>query len=101
MRLEGGSHRGTAQTKRQRITKVSVRFHQTLGGKIGPDEHRMESINFRSASMPMGRSVGTFSGDKSVVFPKGWTRENILTVAQDQPLPMTILLIVPTTIINE
>ncbi|MBC17712.1 MAG: hypothetical protein CL942_11750 [Desulfovibrio sp.] len=101
MRLEGGSHRGTAQTKRQRITKVAVRFHQTLGGKIGPDEHRMESINFRSASMPMGRSVGTFSGDKSVVFPKGWTRENILTVAQDQPLPMTILLIVPTTIINE
>jgi len=101
MRLEGGSKRGTSQTKRQRITKVAVRFHDTLGGKIGPDEDHLEPIYFRSPSTPMGRSFGPFSGDKYVLFPKGWTREGLLTVTQDQPLPMTLLLIVPTSIINE
>lgn len=101
MRLESGSKRGTSQTKRQRITKVAVRFHKTLGGRIGPDEHSLEPIYFRSPSTPMGSSVGTFSGDKSVVFPKGWTRDGLLTVTQEQPLPMTILLMVPTTIVNE
>ncbi len=101
MRLEGGSERGTSQTKRQRITKVAVRFHNTLGGKIGPDSNHMESIHFRSPATPMGQSVGAFSGDKSVIFPKGWNRNGLLTVKQDQPLPMTILLIVPTSINNE
>lgn len=101
MRLEGNSHRGTQQTKRQRITKVAVRFHETLGGKIGPDTDHLEPIYFRSPSTPMGQSPGPFSGDKSVVFPKGWSRENLLTVIQDQPLPMTVLMLVPTSIINE
>lgn len=101
MRLESGSQRGTAQTKRQRVTKVAIRFHNTLGGKIGPDVSRLEPINFRTPATPMGQSTGAFCGDKSVIFPKGWTKESILTVMQDQPLPMTILLMVPTSIVNE
>ncbi|QGY39721.1 hypothetical protein GM415_06180 [Pseudodesulfovibrio cashew] len=101
MRIEAGSVRGTGQTKRQRITRVAVRFHNTLGGRIGPDLSALEPILFRYPAAPMGQSVGVFSGDKSVVFPKGWTREAVLTVVQDQPLPMTVLLIVPTAITNE
>lgn len=101
MRIEAGSSRGIAQTKRQRITKVSVRFHNTLGGKIGPDPNRMEPVYFRSPNTPMGQAPDVFSGDKSVVFPKGWNRDGIMTVKQDQPLPMTILLLVPSNIINE
>ena len=101
MRLEGGSKRGTSQTKRQRITKVAVRFHDTLGGKIGPDPNHLEKLYFRTPSTPMNQASGAFSGDKSVVFPQGWTREGILTVMQDQPLPMTVLLIIPSSINNE
>ncbi|QJB56175.1 hypothetical protein [Pseudodesulfovibrio sp. zrk46] len=101
MRLESGSQRGTSQTKRQRITRVGVRFYNTLGGRIGPDEAHLEAVHFRSPSNPMGKAVDVFSGDKTVLFPKGWTRESVLTVVQDQPLPMSILLIVPTAVINE
>ena len=100
-RVEAGSGRGTSQTKKQRITKVAVRFHNTLGGKIGPDSNALETIYFRSPSTPMGKSIGAYSGDKSVVFPKGWSKDSLLTVVQDQPLPMTILLIVPSKVINE
>ena len=101
MRLEAGSGRGTSQTKKKRITKVAVRFHQTLGGKVGPDETRLETVYFRSPATPMGQAQPAWSGDKSVNFPRGWEREGVLTVVQDQPLPMTVLLIVPTLVVNE
>jgi len=101
MRMEVGSARGTAQTKKKRITKVAARFHDTLGGKIGPDETHLEPVYFRSPSTPMGQSPGAWSGDKTVNFPKGWNRDGILTIVQDQPLPMTVLLIVPHLVINE
>ena len=101
MKIEAGSARGTAQTKKKRITKVAARFHNTLGGKIGPDETHLEQVYFRSPSIPMGQSPGAWSGDKTVNFPKGWNRDGVLTILQDQPLPMTVLLIVPHVVINE
>jgi hypothetical protein len=101
MRLDAGSQRGTAQTKKKRITKVAARFHNTLGGLIGPDLSRLEPVYFRSPSTPMGQSPGPFCGDKIVNFPKGWDREGLLTIVQRQPLPMTVLMIVPQLIVNE
>jgi len=101
MRLEAGSARGTAQTKLKRITKVAVRFHDTLGGKVGPNADSLETVCFRSSTTPMGRSAGAWTGDKIINFPRGWNRDGILTVVQDQPLPMTVLLIVPTLVVNE
>ena len=101
LRLEGGSQRGTSQTKQKRITKVAVRFHNTLGGKVGPDEDHLEPVYFRKASTPMGQSAGAWSGDKVVNFPKGWNRDGVLTIVQDQPLPMTVLMVVPELVINE
>lgn len=101
MRVEAGSERGTAQTKRKRITRAAARFYNTLGGKIGPTENSLEPVYFRSPAAPMGKSPGLWSGDKSVRFPKGWNRDGILTIVQDQPLPMTVLMIVPEIVINE
>lgn len=101
VRMEAGGGRGTSQTKKQRFTKVAVRFHNTVGGKIGPNTTTLETIHFRSPSAPMGQATTPYSGDKSVVFPKGWDKDSLLTVVQDQPLPMTVLLIVPTKVINE
>jgi len=100
MRIEAGSQRGTAQTKQKRITKVAARFHNTLGGKIGPDPDHLEPVYFRTSAMPMGKSPDVFSGDKIVNFPKGWNRDGVLTIVQDQPLPMTVLMIVPHLIVN-
>jgi hypothetical protein len=101
MRLDAGSHRGTAQTKKKRITKVAVRLHDTLGGLIGPDEHRLEPIYFRSPATPMDRPPAPFCGDKIVNFPKGWGRDGLLTIMQEQPLPLSVLMIVPQLIVNE
>ncbi|MGE4291384.1 MAG: hypothetical protein AB7E32_04150 [Desulfovibrio sp.] len=101
MRGEGGSQRGTAQTKTKRLTQVSVRFHNTLGGGIGPDQEHLEPIHYLTPSAPLGQALPLWTGDKKVKFPKGWSEDGLLTIVQSQPLPMTVLMVVPEVIINE
>lgn len=98
--LEGGSSRGTAQTKIKRITEVSVRFFNTLGGLVGPDEEHLEPVAYLTASAPLGRALPLFSGDKRVPFPKGWGREGDLCIRQSQPYPMSVLMVVPEMVVN-
>lgn len=100
MAVEGGSAKGTAQTKTKRIVEVSVRFHNTLGGKIGPDENTLEPVYYLTSAAPLGQALDLWSGDKRVKFPKGWGRDGNLCILQDQPLPMTVLMVVPELIVN-
>jgi hypothetical protein len=93
--LEAGSAEGSAQGKPKRITRATVKLLDSLGGSLGFDPHYLEDIPFRDSGMPMDQSPPLFSGDKRVVFPKGWDRVARLMVRQRQPLPMTILAIVP------
>lgn len=101
MRLETGSSRGTSQTKRKRIAQVAVRFHRTLGGKVGVPGGTLETVLFRSGSDPMGRAPAVLSGDRIVKFPQGADRDALVRIVQDQPLPMTVLLLVPEVAVNE
>lgn len=100
MHCEGGSGRGTAQTKQRRIVQVSVRFHNTLGGGIGPDAANLEPVQYLTSAANQGRALPLWSGDKTVKFARGWSRDGRLTVVQSQPLPMSVLLIVPEIVVN-
>lgn len=101
MRLEFAGSRGSAQTRIKRITEVAVRLYRSLGGKAGPDPTRLEPLLYRSSADVMDGPPALFTGDKSVRFPQGWNTEGVLTLVQDQPLPMTVLLIAPTLALNE
>ena len=101
LRLEGASRQGTDQTKTKRIIQVAARFHQTLGGSIGPAGGDLEPVFYRSSAHAMGSPPALFSGDKIVKFPKGWEREARLVIVQEQPLPMTVLMLVPQVVVNQ
>ncbi|MGE4264492.1 MAG: hypothetical protein AB7E46_08485 [Desulfovibrio sp.] len=101
MRLEFAGSRGSAQTRIKRITEVGIRLYRSLGGKAGPDLARLEPLLYRSSADAMDGPPALFTGDKSVRFPQGWNTEGVLTLVQDQPLPMTVLLIAPTLALNE
>jgi hypothetical protein len=105
MRLEFSGARGSSQTRTKRITEVSVRLHRSLGGKVGPGGEQngghLEPLLYRTSADPMDGPPALFTGDKSVRFPQGWGTDGVLTVVQDQPLPMTVLLVAPTLAINE
>ena len=105
MRLEYAGARGSSQTRTKRIIEVTLRLHRSLGGKVGPDGARegarLEPLLYRTSADAMDGPPALFTGDKAVRFPQGWTPDGVLTVVQDQPLPMTVLLVAPTLAVNE
>ena len=96
MDLEAGAADGAAQGKKRRIHRVIVRLVDSLGMRVGADgKNQAEDIVLRAPQTAMGESPPLFSGDKAVAFPKGWDNQAIVTVLQDQPLPCTLVALIP------
>lgn len=105
MRLEAGSQNGTAQGKIKRIHKLILRFFETLGGQCGTTNEAgdkvLEQILFRSSSAPMNQPPRLFTGDKLCDFPGGYSTEARIIVQQPQPLPMTLVALMPQLVAHD
>lgn len=95
MRIEAGSQDGTAQGKTKRIHRVVARLFETLGLKAGPSEDNLRAISFRKTSDPTNDSPPLFTGDKEIVWDGDYEKEGQMFFRQDQPLPFTLLAIMP------
>jgi hypothetical protein len=95
MRIEAGAADGTSQGKMKRINKVVLRFLNTLGAKAGPNSSSLDTIQFRSGSDPMDASPPLFTGDKLMEWPDGYNFDGYVYVRQDQPLPLTLVAVMP------
>lgn len=103
VRLETESQEGgTTQTKRGRIARLGIRFENTLGAKYGKSEaaQDLQTIYFRTSASLMGSPPNLFSGDKEVLFDAGWDTDRYIVVVQDQPLPLTVNMLVPYVTVN-
>lgn len=94
-RLEAGAGDGTAQGKTKRINKCVIRFKETLGGFVGPNDSNLDEIQFRTGSDDMDAAPGLFSGDKLVEWPGSYDFDGYVMVQQQQPFPMTVVSIMP------
>lgn len=94
-RIEAGAGDGTAQGKTKRIQKCVFRFMDTLGAQVGPDENTLDEIEFRNPNDPMNQPPPIFTGDKLMEWPDGYNFDGYIMVVQDQPLPMTVVAIMP------
>lgn len=94
-RIDAGAADGTAQGKTKRINKAVFRFLNTLGARVGPDASTLDTIEFRSGSNPMDAPPPLFTGDKLVEWPGGYDFDGYCMVRQSQPLPMTVVAIMP------
>lgn len=94
-RVEAGAADGTAQGKTKRINKVVVRFLNTLGAKAGPDASTLDTMEFRNGSDPMDAPPPLFTGDKLIEWPGDYDFDGYCMVRQAQPLPMTVVAIMP------
>lgn len=97
-RIEAGASDGTAQTKTKRITDVSFRVLNSLGGSAGPDLDNMDAIpalNYRLAETPMDRGAGLYTGDALVDWPGGYETDGRIYYQNNDPLPVTIIAAVP------
>lgn len=96
MKLNAGQVQGTARGKRQRINRATVAFYETTGAKWGPDTDNLKIIPFGTGTQPQ-----LFTGDKTYPFHGDWDHEATMAIVQEQPLPMTILGIIPEVTVNE
>jgi len=101
LRLEAGAADGTAQGKTKRITKVVVRFLATVGAQAGVNPADLDEIQFRSPSVPMDQAVPPFTGDKMVEWPGSYDFDGYMFISQPQPLPMTIVALMPQVITQD
>jgi hypothetical protein len=95
MRIEAGARDGTAQGKKKRVSRITYRIFKTLGLKHGPNPDRLDIVPFRSSADDMDEAPALFTGDKEVEFPRNWDKDGFITLVQDQPLPLTVLAIMP------
>ena len=93
LRLEAGSNDGISQGEIKRIHGITVRFLDTVGALVGPDENNLDQLPFRDSSMPQDEAVPLFTGDKEISFPSGYENNAQVFIKQNQALPMTVVAI--------
>ena len=98
LNLEAGAADGTAQAKTKRITNCTIRFHRSLGAKVGPDKDTLDPVAdlmFRDASTPMGTPNALFTGDSLVAWPGGYDTAARVTIVPVGAFPCTVIAIYP------
>lgn len=95
MRLNAGAGDGTSQGKTSRINSVSIRFVSSLGLKVGRTFSAMDEIDFRTVADGMNAPPALFSGDKRIDFNGDYSNDPWVCIEQDDPLPSTIVGIMP------
>lgn len=73
---------GTGLATTKRINRTIVNVIDTVGGEVGPDTSRLETISSATTA---------FTGHKEVSIPGGYSRDTDITVRQTDPVPMTVL----------
>lgn len=91
---------GTVQTKRKKIPVVTVRVQDSRGLKIGPNFSELQEIKERTTE-PMGQAIKAITGDERVLISPNMTTQGQICAQQDQPLPATILGLMPELAIGD
>lgn len=98
MKLDLQMANGTSQGRKRRITELTIRFKDTLGGWVGNGNNQLpqfgqfaQEIPFRSTENGMDSAPPLFTGDIPVDWAIGPDGSGDIWISQQQPLPMTVL----------
>lgn len=95
MSLDVGSEGdGTSQGKKKKVSRLTVRLHNSRGLWAGPDENNLVEMKWRSGE-DYDTATDMFSGDKVIVLPPKYAGDGRLMIRQIDPLPVTVLGIMP------
>jgi len=76
------------------IDKLILKVRDTVGGKIGPDESRLQDLR-TPGPVQFDTAAEPFSGYLKDYIPGGNNKQVNVIIVQDQPLPMTISALIP------
>ena len=92
--LDIESQSGTMQGKIKRIPSVTIRFKKSRLGLVGPDRFHLTKMKQRDQEL-MGAPTSLLTGDKQVKLQPQWNSHGRIFYRQLDPLPFTILAIIP------
>lgn len=101
LRLEAGSQAGTALGQIRRLNEVGMLLHRTLGLSVGMSFDKLDEITFRTSADESDGPPDLFSGVKIFTVDDSYSYEGQFCWEQTQPLPGTILAIMPRLVTNE
>ena len=89
----------TIQAKRKKLSAVTVKVDNTRGLKIGGvyengQYSRLTEVKERTNQM-YGTPIGLLTGQERVILDPNWNSNGRILIRQDNPLPCTILAVVP------
>ena len=91
---------GTVQGRSVAVPEVTLRLFETRGIEVGDADGNTEQWPQREDE-DWNEPTALFSGDKTLAMPDGWTTGGRVTIEQNNPLPFTILSIMPNVVWGE
>lgn len=103
MRVNTGDESGSSQGRKQTITRVTLRFRDSVGGetgweRIGMDGTVLETTwsELKTRTLQIANQPSRpFTGDRAHSLPSGWDTGGQFLFRQKDPLPMTLLCAIP------
>lgn len=90
---------GTIQGRKVQIPSVTLRFENSAGGYLGTDENHLDEMSTRTDEEP-GQPVRLFTEDKRISMDSSYDSNGKIVYRQPDPLPVTILSIVPEVVVG-
>lgn len=94
MPLEAQGQYGSTLGRRKHIQKIGVYFRNTNFAKIGADFVHMDEVKWRRAEKP-GQGVNLQTDYAFIHLTQGYANQNYACIMSDQPLPLTVLALLP------
>lgn len=91
---------GTSQGRRKVIPSITVRFQETRALWAGPDSSHLVEIPFRTNAMDES-PIPLYTGDKQVKLKAGYDTNGRLLLRNIDPVPVTILGVIPDVEISD
>ncbi len=92
--IEAPQTNGTLQGRKIKIPEVAIRFLNSRGGTVGRDDDHQDKI-IQRRNEAWGAPIALFTGEHKKVISSTYKSGASITIIQDDPLPMTVLAIIP------
>lgn len=100
MPLDAGAGE-TIQGKRKKIAALTVRGVATRGLKAGSTFATLKAIKELNKQVTLGNPIPLITGDERIVMDPNWTVPGQICLQQDDPLPATILGVIPEIVVGD
>ena len=99
LRLDNANVADTVQGRNKKVSRLTLRFERTLGGWVGPDRDHMREMKYGLVAL-YGQPPSFITDDKNITLSPSWNKTGQIVVQQRDPLPMTLLALVPDVVVG-